>query len=790
MPNRVFPQARQGADHAQPRSPPSDTALRLSKKKSSAVSSPTQNETLRPIRRSSSAVYSDPDLHKQENVTDPHNLRRDSKQHSIRKITGSVTSAVSDAAHEVTSGILRRVLGHHRDEHEEHLKFIRHHCIRENTEVKKNLKIEAHHFLIFRDDWLQKFLVHYVYSHKNPVGDEGEQYAAMNHYFLIHPMSRLRSFWDTTLLFFIFFTSIILPMEIAFFQSEEKRFPALNVFTVLIDVVFVIDVILNYNTSFYKEDNHLSVSRREIAKKYSLGWGLVDIPACLPWDAFYMWFANLDPKTPSATMTELGYASFLKTTRLLRFGKALKWLENAEFAGLWRIVRLLFSFLLLAHWAGCTLFVMSETLQDDPATSFTFQNEISDRFHQPSVFIYQYISCFHNAFLLILGEGVDFDGKGMKTYAITVMFCGAVLNSILFGQMAMLLQNLNRSGNMYQAKLDSVNEFMRHSHLSNDLKQRVHQYVEYQWKSSVGSLNRKEFLEELSYPLYKEINLMLHGHLVKNVPLFKNIDADCLVMLTCSLTNSVFLPNDFIIREGQVGLQMYFLRVGVCKVTTDRFPNHVIAEIKTGDFFGETAVLEHHVLRRMNVIAKTHCDMYVLTRQNFQHILRNFPSAGQNIRENLELKMKEDEASLPVDRLHKTVDKTIAKLRLAQRLGHFSKSKQSPRSSASDPNLKPSVNTGKEKPVILPGESSDSMNHRPENAENLMAFDEMGSPSVSRNELREIKEVVEALRVRVDKNFLALAAALRVPSRHFENFHSPSEGVPTEPVGVSVRSDV
>jgi len=261
-------------------------------------------------------------------------------------------------------------------------------------------------------------------------------------------------------------------------------------------------------------------------------------------------------------------------------------------------------------------------------------------------------------------------------------------------------------------------------------------------------------------------------------------------MLTCSLTNAVFLPNDFIIREGQVGLQMYFVREGVCKVTTDQWPDYTHTEIKSGDFFGETAVLEHHVLRRMNVIAKTHCDMYVLTRQNFQHILRNFPSAGQNIRENLELKMKEDDASFPVDRLHKTVDKTIAKLRLAQRLGHLTKIKKSPRNSASDPNLTPSVKSGEEKPLIVPGETSDSMSHRPGNMKNPMSFDDVGSPSVSRNELREIKEVVEALRVRVDKNFLALATALRVPSRHFENFQSPAEGVPTEPVGVSVRRDV
>ena len=46
------------------------------------------------------------------------------------------------------------------------------------------------------------------------------------------------------------------------------------------------------------------------------------------------------------------------------------------------------------------------------------------------------------------------------------------------------------------------------------------------------------------------------------------------------------------------------------------------------------------VLRRANVIAETHCDMYVLTADSFQQILRNFPSAGQNIRENLEKKMK------------------------------------------------------------------------------------------------------------------------------------------------------
>ena len=684
--------------------------------------------------------------------------------------SGVVASAADSAralAQRLEKGLLARVLGHHREEHDKRLEAVRDEVIRERH-VNLKGEIEVHKFGYFGDHWLQHFLVAYFYSHKNPVGGQVHEYKMMQHHLLIHPMSHFRSFWDAMLIIFVFFTSIMLPVEIAFFQQEDKQIGFLVATQVLVDVVFALDVVLNYNTSLYGHTAQLERSRLKIARAYTFGWGVVDIPACLPFEQFYTWFAKMDKTVDNHNASELRYLALLKMPRLLRFGRVLKWLENFEFASAWRIIRLLLSFLLIAHWSGCVLYLLSEAVQDDPATSYTFQNGISDRFHQiyPN-FLSQYITCFHSAFLLILGENVEFEGKGMKTFAITVMFAGAVLNSILFGQMAMLLQNMNRAGNLFQAKLDSVNEFMRNSHLSHDLKERVHQYVEYQWKSS-RVLNREGFLRDLSYPLYKEINLMLHGHLINSVPLFKDVDADCMVMLTCSLKPIVFLPNDFIIREGQVGTQMYFLRIGQCKVTCDKMREHVLARLHTGDYFGETGVLSMNALRRANVIAETHCDMYVLTSQKFQDIVRTFPSAGQMIRENLEKKMKNEDHSGEagtVDSLHKRIHASLKKLRMTTRIKNSTSAKKE---TAVLPQVLSPLPKGSKQ------FSSMSRIDNQHDGEEIDSFSK-GALVASRREIEEMRKEFKHIRLHMDHKFFALATALRIPTRQFDTFKTPQD---------------
>ena len=633
-------------------------------------------------------------------------------------------------------------------------------------EIKHSLES----FGYFGGNWIDFFFVKYIYSHHAPVGGEVQEHVAMRKFHLVHPKSIFRGNWDAILILFVFFTAVVLPVEISF---KVVFFPVSNT---LVDIVFYFDVVLNLFTSFYDENRKLSTSKRQIAYNYCFGYGFWDLLAAFPFDHVYTLYTMANPDNSEAqTAAELQYFAILKMTRLFR-GRVLKFLENFEFASLWRIIRLLLSFLLVSHWFGCGLYFTSEAVETDPFSSFTFSEGISQRFHQfeSSNFLETYIKCFYSAFLLILGEGLDFHSPELRAYAIVVMFFGAVLNSVLFGQMALLLQNLNRSGNMFQAQLDAVNDFMRHSHLPSDLKDRIHQYVEYKWHTS-RSIDRERFLKGLSYPLFKEVNLMLHGHLINSVPLFKNIDADCLVMLTCSLKPIVFLPNDFIIREGQIGSQMYFLRNGHCKVTQDgKLDSNgdplIIAKLHSGDYFGETGVLSSRVLRRANVIAETHCDMYVLTADSFQQIVRNFPSAGQSIREKLEQKMKSEKDG-HVEEVHRMMKRSLHRVKRHVKLGGLMKSKSRSLSdikktltaqvTVADLDKVFGTPSKKKKGIARPAVSTEVVTPTSEPA-TTPTQQSLASNIALEHTLRKLER-------HIDRKFWQLSTALRIPTRHFND---------------------
>lgn len=52
----------------------------------------------------------------------------------------------------------------------------------------------------------------------------------------------------------------------------------------MIDLLFLIDVIVIFNTAYYDEDVDLIDSRKTIAKMYLKGWFTVDMLAIIPFD--------------------------------------------------------------------------------------------------------------------------------------------------------------------------------------------------------------------------------------------------------------------------------------------------------------------------------------------------------------------------------------------------------------------------------------------------------------------------------------------------------------------------
>lgn len=105
-------------------------------------------------------------------------------------------------------------------------------------------------------------------------------------------------------------------------------------------------------------------------------------------------------------------------------------------------------------------------------------------------------------------------------------------------------------------------------------------------------------------------------------------------------------PGDSIIREGEIGRAMFFIIKGYVTVSS-KDGESIFADLGPGKFFGgmvlHSSSQSHHasaleigvlfeVPRTANVVAKTRCNLAVLTQNEVKTIMQNYPEIEDEIR--------------------------------------------------------------------------------------------------------------------------------------------------------------
>lgn len=99
------------------------------------------------------------------------------------------------------------------------------------------------------------------------------------HRLLIFHDSWLGIIWDTLISLCLLYTAFVLPVQIAFFPYLMGVFAFLEIFTT---VVFILDILVNFNRSFLDQNKAYVVCRKKIARNYLRFWFWVDLLACFP----------------------------------------------------------------------------------------------------------------------------------------------------------------------------------------------------------------------------------------------------------------------------------------------------------------------------------------------------------------------------------------------------------------------------------------------------------------------------------------------------------------------------
>jgi Ion transport protein len=167
------------------------------------------------------------------------------------------------------------------------------------------------------------------------------------------PFSRFRILWDSFLMIFLLITMILLPLELSFGLLEDNlAFEYCNL------SIFTIDILLNFHTAYLHHGEHI-YSHRKIARNYIKSWFFIDLLSTFPFGSMSQYFFNKSNTPDSAQFLKLfRVIRLLKVLRALRFFKmsnsfkVLREMANIS-DGPVRLIRLLFTVVMLAHWLAC-----------------------------------------------------------------------------------------------------------------------------------------------------------------------------------------------------------------------------------------------------------------------------------------------------------------------------------------------------------------------------------------------------------------------------------------------------
>jgi len=122
---------------------------------------------------------------------------------------------------------------------------------------------------------------------------------------------------------------------------------------------------------------------------------------------------------------------------------------------------------------------------------------------------------------------------------------------------------------------------------------------------------------------------VLNRTVLERVPFLAGADPVCLHNLSLMLQPLACAAGEVLVREGEVGTEMYVVGRGRVEVF-DR-AGKVLTTCGEGDVFGELSLL-HHRPRAASVRAVTPCDLFVLHKADFDRVLRDHPAFAEGAR--------------------------------------------------------------------------------------------------------------------------------------------------------------
>ena len=166
--------------------------------------------------------------------------------------------------------------------------------------------------------------------------------------FRTHGQNKIK--WDLFIMLLATINCFQVPYNVAFADSDDSNI-YLDIFNGFIDVFFILDVIVNFRTSFIKEATGEEIlDQKLIAYNYIKGRFWIDFIASIPVDILGYFLIQ-----DSGNSWTLELASLLKLVRILRLSRLITYLNlKNDLRMSLKLIKLIFYLILYIHILACT----------------------------------------------------------------------------------------------------------------------------------------------------------------------------------------------------------------------------------------------------------------------------------------------------------------------------------------------------------------------------------------------------------------------------------------------------
>ena len=301
------------------------------------------------------------------------------------------------------------------------------------------------------------------------------------------------------------------PYNVAFTDVNDSNI-FLDIINGFVDFFFMLDILINFRTSYLNELTGAEVvNLKAIAKKYLKGRFLVDFLASIPVEIFtYMFVGGSKDNTFVLQMFGL-----LKLVRVLRLSRLIAYmnLKNDVKMSL-KLIKLIFFLVMFLHWLACLWFFIVKQNERwiPPLDYLTGETEL----YVDSNFSQYWTSVYH-AVLMFGGNDVYPKGNLQLTFLALTLITAAIINANIFGNMAVLIQSLNRKAAVFQEKMEYASETMKNLRIPEGIQDDIKTYLTYTQTTLDHQKDLDSFLNMLSPSLKQEVSThIFHDSILKN----------------------------------------------------------------------------------------------------------------------------------------------------------------------------------------------------------------------------------------------------------------------------------